>query len=162
MTRRKLTALCMIAVVALVASSCKKTNTTKTSEGKKTDEYASTSLGDKTKDYLEAESQETNGSKIVIKDVVLAAPGYVVIHKDDGSGGVSGEVIEASKLLTAGEHKDLVIDLMSPLTSDQKVHPMLHVEANGNTAYDGVEVDPPVSDGKGNVIVLDIDLEIKT
>lgn len=158
MKRRFTVASCILLALALVASGCAK-KTEKKAEKKEETEYATTTLGDKAKDYLEASDQETGGSKIVIKDAILTAPGYVVIHSD--AGGAPGPSIEASKLLQPGDHTDLVIEFMQPLTKDQTVYPMLHFENNGNTTYDGVDVDLPVKDAAGKVIFVPIKLEIK-
>jgi len=87
---------------------------------------------------LTAGDQSGDGSTVEVASVTLPTPGFIAIHADNG--GQPGPVIGHSELLPEGESTGVVVPLDEPLTADATVHPMAHVDANDNGAYD---FDPP-------------------
>jgi hypothetical protein len=95
----------------------------------------------------------TPADQVTIAEVVNANDGFVVIHEDDGAGGIGG-VIGASELLEAGSHIDVVITLDRAAVDGETLYAMLHSDSNGNGVYefptDGL--DGPVLDADEMVI----------
>lgn len=69
--------------------------------------------------------------------VYLAAPGYVVIHEDDG--GQPGAVIGKSALLPAGENRDVRVTLTRAAREGEVLRALLHSEMDGNALFSAAD-----------------------
>src|SRR3989344_4402602 len=71
-------------------------------------------------------SEQKPGASIRGSLIVLAAPGYLVIHEDkDGAPGV---ILGASALLPAGENSNVPVTLSRASRDGETLHAMLHFE----------------------------------
>lgn len=91
-------------------------------------------------------SEQRPGMSITVSAVFLAKSGFVVIHED--AAGAPGSILGASVLLPAGESRDARVSLSRASKDGEKLHAMLHVDANGNGAFD-VLTDVPVQSRLG-------------
>lgn len=99
--------------------------------------------------------QESNGSMITVGSVDLPAAGFIAVHSDGG--GSPGPVIGVSDLLPAGTSTDVMVMLDTPIDADTTLFPMVHIDTNGNGAYEfgAVEgVDGPGLTADGEVAVV--------
>ncbi|OGG59787.1 hypothetical protein A2765_04335 [Candidatus Kaiserbacteria bacterium RIFCSPHIGHO2_01_FULL_56_24] len=94
-------------------------------------------------------SEQKPGASIRGSLIVLAAPGYLVIHEDkDGAPGV---ILGASALLPAGENSNVPVTLSRASRDGETLHAMLHFEKGGNTVFSAAE-DTPVPSRLGGPI----------
>lgn len=93
--------------------------------------------------------EQKPGNSVTIAQVVLAAPGYVVIHED--SNGAPGTVLGASALLSAGQSDKITVALTRATKDGEKLHAMLHSETNGNSTFEAA-ADTPVQSIMGGPI----------
>lgn len=107
--------------------------------------------GDEASDLVRATSQRSSGEVVIVDEVVLSSPSYVVVYADGG--GAPGAQLGASELLEPGTATDVAVTLERPLQDDATVHAMLHAEDNGNDVFDFPEHDAPVEVGVGIVEV---------
>lgn len=99
---------------------------------------------------IEVEDQSVINNTITIKNVLAARDGWLVIHNDNGSGGIVLPEIIGKVQVSAGMNTDLVVNLdaNNTYTVGQKLFPMLHLdngiigtyEFDGNSAFDGPEI----------------------
>ena len=82
-------------------------------------------------------SEQRPGATITGSLVVLAAPGYLVIHEDNN--GEPGAILGASALLPAGESSNVLVTLSRATRDGETLHAMLHFEKGGNTAFSAAE-----------------------
>lgn len=82
--------------------------------------------------------------------ILLAAPGYLVIHEDNN--GAPGAIIGSSSLLPAGESGNVTVTLSRASKEGEKLHAMLHAEKGGNTTFSAAE-DTPVPSTLGGPIM---------
>lgn len=109
-------------------------------------------LGDETSFLVRLSPQEGDGTVVVVDEVVLTgSPGFVVIY-DDGDG-APGRQIGVSDVLTAGRSTDVRVELDEPLEATAVVHAMLHLDDDGNSAFDYPAHDAPATAGEGIVVV---------
>lgn len=115
---------------------------------------------------LEAQDQEIRGTTLTLDHVTLAQDGFVVVHATDASGDLVLTPPLGLTYLEAGAHDDVEVALhageLAKYSYEQggTVVPMLHVDANGDGAYqfpDGGDV--PVTRDEGAVVVS-IDLTV--
>jgi predicted lipoprotein with Yx(FWY)xxD motif len=107
--------------------------------------------------------QVGDGTSVTIDSVTLPTDGFIVVHADaDGS---PGPILGWSDLLPAGESIDVTVDLNEPITATAVVHPMGHVDANGNGEYEfmppDVTIDVPATTAEGGVAMLPITYTIE-
>lgn len=122
------------------------------------EEYPTSTGGDPGSFYLVAKDQESNGSSVTIDRAVFKeTKGWVAIHAN--AGGAPGQVIGVSQLLPAGETGNLKVTLTKPLTKNDTVYPMLHLEDNNNSTYDFPNGDAPAKAGQ-KVVVIPVKMEI--
>ena len=101
------------------------------------------------------DAQASDGTTITVASVDLPAAGFIAVHSDGG--GSPGAVIGTSRLLPPGETFDIVVELDTPLTADTTLFPMVHIDTNGNGAYefgsvDGVDGPGLTADGEVAVV----------
>ena len=101
------------------------------------------------------DAQASDGTTITVASVDMPAAGFVAVHSD--AGGSPGPVIGTSRLLSPGTSTDVRITLDSPLTADTDLYPMVHIDTNGNGAYEFGQVDGvdgPALTAGGDVAVV--------
>jgi len=101
---------------------------------------------------VNVESQE-GGDTIAVDLVVLAEPGFVVIHNSTKDG-KPGEVVGHSELLSKGENKAVVLDIDPQATKGDIYFAMLHADINKDEDFGGTEEDFPLKDNTGNIIMM--------
>lgn len=115
---------------------------------------------------LEAQDQEIRGTTLTLDHVTLAQDGFVVVHATDASGDLVLTPPLGLTYLEAGAHDEVDVDLHADELAKYAyeeggmIVPMLHVDANGDGAYqfpDGGDV--PVTRDEGAVVVS-IDLTL--
>jgi len=94
-------------------------------------------------------SEQKPGVSIHGSLIVLAAPGYLVIHEDKD--GEPGAILGASALLQAGESSNVPVTLSHAARDGETLHAMLHFEKGGNTTFAAAE-DTPVPSRLGGPI----------
>lgn len=95
--------------------------------------------------------EQPPGSHVTIGFVVLAQPGFVVIHEDRDD--APGAIVGASSLLMAGETQKIgSIVLSREMQEGEEQYAMLHVD-NGDGAFDAA-TDLPVKDERENIIMM--------
>ena len=109
-------------------------------------------LGDESSFLVRLSPQESDGTSVVIDEVVLTgSPGFVVVY-DDGDG-APGRQIGASAVLEPGRSTDVRVVLDEPLDGTAVVHAMLHLDDDGNGQLDYPAHDAPATAGEGIVVV---------
>lgn len=110
------------------------------------------------------EAQTSGGSTVVVEEVTLPEGGFVTMHDSSlEDGDVFGSVVGTSEYLEAGTHEDVTVSLEKPLTEDDTLFGMAHMDTDGDQIYsfvssNGEEDGPytvdeePVMDG-GDVTV---------
>ncbi len=78
--------------------------------------------------------EQRPGSTVTASQVHMAAPGFVVIHEDNV--GEPGTILGASALLQAGDSSNVRVTLSRAAREGEKLHAMLHVDANNNGKFD--------------------------
>ena len=106
---------------------------------------------------LAVANQITSADTLVIPAVVLDKPGYVAVHGEKDGKMVVDPPLGVSVLLPAGLSRNVSIPLTRLATGVQTVHPMLHVEGNGNETYNFPGPDGPVT-FQGNVLMAPMKL----
>jgi len=90
-------------------------------------------------------------AEVNIGFVVLATPGFVVIHEDAGD--KAGEIIGVSAFLAAGESRDVApLSLSRSSRDNEELYAMLHRD-DGDHTFDAGK-DLPVKDESGDVIFM--------
>jgi plastocyanin len=107
------------------------------------------------------DSQESDGTMVVVASVELPADGFIAVHGDGG--GSPGPVVGHSDLLPAGASTDVMVMLDSPLDGDATLYPMAHIDTDGNGVYefgsvDGV--DGPALTAEGDVAVVGAEVTV--
>lgn len=101
---------------------------------------------------VNVESQE-GGDTIAVDLVVLAEPGFVVIHNSTKDG-KPGEVVGHSELLPKGQSKDIVVDIDPQAVKGNAYFAMLHADTNKDEDFGTTEEDFPLKDNTGNIIMM--------
>ena len=83
--------------------------------------------------------EQTSGLSVSIDSVSFEEDGWVAIHEDNN--GVPGNILGA-QLFVAGDHTNVVVDLLRGTMSDATYYAMLHSE-NGDRAFN-VRNDTPL------------------
>lgn len=109
-------------------------------------QQTNTSTGMRVEENAVVAQDQKPGSAVVVSQVYLAAPGYVVIHE------VSGKILGSSALLQAGQNNNVTVQLYRATKDGEMLHAMLHNELGHNTAFDE-KVDMPVKSKSGSPIM---------
>ena len=99
---------------------------------------------------LKVMDQPVVGNKIIIPEVLAAADGWLVVHNDDGSGGIVLPGIIGKTLVKKGMNMnvEVMLDASETYMAGQNLFPMLHLdngiigqyEFDGASAFDGPEI----------------------
>lgn len=79
-------------------------------------------------------SEQRPGTTVTGSLIVLAAPGYLVIHEDNGSG-EAGTILGASELISTGKSRNVKVTLSRSSRDGETLHAMLHFEKGGNASF---------------------------
>lgn len=110
-----------------------------------------------------ANNQTVSQNTVVISEVTLSDDGFVVIHRDNGSGGpVVPDIMADAVALEAGTHTDVEVSLEGEaLTDGESLWVMLHTDdgTKGTYEFDGANgFDGPVLDADGNIVMSSIEI----
>lgn len=111
--------------------------------------------GDRGSVFLAASDQTSDGTTLVVDEVVLAGgPGWVVVHAQQ-SGGL-GPVIGASEhKLGPGRTENVKAVLTRPLVATEAtVYFMMHQDTDGNDTFDYPRADYPTTLPAGDAVVV--------
>lgn len=113
------------------------------------DSDTSTTAGMQVEENMVVVAEQKPGTSITGSRIILAAPGYLVIHEDNN--GVAGAMLGASSLLPAGENTNVSVALSREVRDGEKLHAMLHFEKGNNQTFVAAE-DTPVPSRLGGAI----------
>jgi len=103
-----------------------------------------------------ATEQYVTNAQIVVSEIEMSDPGWVVIHRDNGSGGpIVPDIISEPMYVAAGTSNDVVISLKDgeTLEEDETLWVMLHIDTGVLNSYEfdtDQTLDVPISDSEGN------------
>jgi len=109
-----------------------------------------------------AEDQMTSQNMITISSATFNKAGWIVIHKDNGSGGpMVPAIISTPKQVEAGTTTDIKVELdgSADVTNGETLWVMLHTDDGvmGTYEFDGSNgLDGPIFDDAGNVVTAPI------
>ncbi|PIR87021.1 MAG: hypothetical protein COU11_02210 [Candidatus Harrisonbacteria bacterium CG10_big_fil_rev_8_21_14_0_10_49_15] len=92
--------------------------------------------------------QDPSKVAVVVDQVELTQPGFVVIHAD--SNGAPDDIVASSKLLQPGIHQN--VSIVMSTTAGASYHAMLHVD-DGNGIFSAA-TDAPAQDTSGAVVTM--------
>ncbi len=91
---------------------------------------------------LATADQQSDGETVTVDSVTLHDGGFVTIHDSTLTDGAVFESVRGtSEYLGPGTHEDIEITLDDPLTADEDVFAMAHLDTNDNEQYDFLESD---------------------
>lgn len=109
-------------------------------------------LGDPSSFLVRLSPQESDGTSVVVDEVVITgSTGFVAVYSDGD--GAPGRLLGASDVLEAGSTTDVVVELDEPLEETAVLHAMVHLDDDGNGRLDFPAHDAPATDGTGIVVV---------
>lgn len=94
-------------------------------------------------------AEQRPGASVIASQVLLVAPGFVVIHEDNA--GAPGAILGASALLAAGASSQVTVPLSRPTKDKEKLHVMLHNDTDGSGTFSAA-ADAPVESTLGGPI----------
>lgn len=110
---------------------------------------ADNTSGLRAEDNMVIVSEQRPGASVLAAQVLLAAPGFVVIHEDNA--GSPGAILGTSALLVAGESSRITVLLSRPSKDGEKLHVMLHSDTDGSGTFSAA-TDAPVQSTSGGPI----------
>lgn len=93
--------------------------------------------------------EQKPGTSVTASLIVLKSPGFLVIHEDNN--GAPGAILGASALLQAGESKNVDVTLSRAARDGERLHAMLHADADANGTF-SASSDTPVLSSLGGPI----------
>ncbi|MGB7785259.1 MAG: hypothetical protein WBL27_04080 [Salinimicrobium sp.] len=106
---------------------------------------------------LVVNDQSFENNMFTISSITMSDPGWVVIHRDNGSGGpMVPDIISVPKYVEANGSTDVMIELKDGVTlqDGETLWVMLHTDDGDKTyEFDGGDVDAPIMDANGNIVV---------
>jgi subtilisin-like proprotein convertase family protein len=81
---------------------------------------------------------------VMVPEAVSDGPGFMVIHEDNGTGGIGGVIGHAA--LTDGVNTNVEVELERPATNGETLYAMLHRDAGTIGTYEFPGADGPVTD----------------
>lgn len=105
------------------------------------------------------EDQVLKGDKLTISNVNVTQQSWIVLHRDNGSGGpVVPEIISKPKLVPQGESTNVTIQLKAgvKIEDGETVWAMLHKDTNslGMYEFDGESgIDVPITNDAGEIVM---------
>lgn len=96
-------------------------------------------------------------TRVIVAEARLMAPGWVVIHEDDG--GQPGTAIGYAAA-SGGENSDIAVILIRPALDGERLYAMLHQDlgTQGNFEFPGA--DAPVVDNQGDAVATAFDVTV--
>ena len=86
---------------------------------------------------VSGDADASDGETIVVESVTLHNGGFVTVHDSTlADGAVLESVRGTSEYLAPGTHENVEISLDDPLSEDETVFAMAHLDTNGNQMYD--------------------------
>jgi hypothetical protein len=113
---------------------------------------------------FEAEDQTISQNTVVVNSVSLNKNGWVVIHKDNGSGGPQvPDIVSEPKFVEAGTQSNVEVQIKdgTSLSDGESLWIMLHTDNGtiGEYEFDGSSgFDGPIIDDQGNVVTSPIEI----
>lgn len=103
--------------------------------------------------------EQQPGTSVTASLIVLKSPGFLVIHED--TNGAPGAILGVSTLLVAGESKSVNVALSRVTRDSERLHAMLHTDADANGTF-SASSDAPVLSSLGGPIEgwFDISVEV--
>lgn len=105
------------------------------------------------------QDQVLQGDKLTISNVDVTQQSWIVLHRDNGSGGpVVPEIISKPKLLKKGESTNVTIQLKAgvEIEDGETIWAMLHKDTNrlGEYEFDGESgIDVPITNDAGEIVM---------
>lgn len=93
--------------------------------------------------------EQKPGTSVTASLIVLKSPGFLVIHEDNN--GAPGAILGASALLQAGESSMVEVTLSRATRDGERLHTMLHTDADANGTF-SASSDTPVQSKLGGPI----------
>jgi hypothetical protein len=143
----------MMLALALAVSACayESSGTTTTTSVDPDEILPSTGPAD-----LVLREQRSEGAGVVFESVTMPAPGFVVLYEDEG--GLPGEMIGTSDILSAGVIANVPVSFFVPLNGGAVVHAQIHIDMDRNEAFTyeppDAFVDVPAVKANGEVVLV--------
>lgn len=99
-------------------------------------------MGMRAEENMVVAMEQRPGASVLISQVYLAAPGYVVIHEEGGA------ILGSSALLSVGQNDNVQVTLNRTSKDGETLTAMLHVESDGNSSFSAA-ADVPVQSRLG-------------
>ncbi|NJW52459.1 DUF7282 domain-containing protein [Salinimicrobium oceani] len=115
---------------------------------------------------LAVEDQMLESNMLTINNVSMSADGWVVIHRDNGSGGpMVPEIISVPQMVEAGESMDVMVQLKEGETVEdgETLWAMLHTDDGiiGTYEFNGSNgLDAPIMDEADNVVTQSFEVSV--
>lgn len=93
--------------------------------------------------------EQKPGTSVTASLIVLKSPGFLVIHEDNS--GAPGAILGASAFLQAGESKNMDVTLSRATRDGERLHAMLHADADASGTF-SASSDTPVQSTLGGPI----------
>lgn len=115
---------------------------------------------------LVVEDQMLQNNMLTINNVMMSDNGWVVIHRDNGSGGpMVPEIISVPKMVEAGESMDIMVQLKEGEAVDdgETLWAMLHTDDGiiGTYEFNGTNgLDAPIMDANDNIETTSFEVSV--
>lgn len=100
-------------------------------------------------------SEQLPSKNVTVSLASLEKPGFIVIH--ESKNGKPAGIVGKSKLLPAGENKNILIDLSRISKDGETFFAMLHLD-DGNAVFEAVK-DIPATGAKGDPIMMEFTIK---
>ena len=97
-------------------------------------------MGNGENNWIKIENTSRIGNVLVIPEVKIAQPGWLVVHPFK-NGRPNGDIYVGASYLKEGVSKDVPIEVFRGIESGEKLMVMLHSDRNRNKAFDFVFID---------------------
>lgn len=110
------------------------------------------------------DAQTAGGSTVVVDEVTLPEGGFVTIHDSSlGEGETLGSVVGSSAYLEAGTHENVTVSLEQPLSEDDTLFAMAHMDSDDDRVYSFVssnaEADGPYT-ADGDIVMESAEITV--
>ncbi len=115
---------------------------------------------------LMVEDQMLENNMLTISNVTMSEPGWVVIHRDNGSGGpMVPEIISIPKMVEAGDAMDVMVELQDgeEVANGETLWAMLHTDDGviGTYEFNGTNgLDSPIMDANDNIVTTSFEVSV--
>lgn len=117
---------------------------------------------------ISVDNQAVENDMVTIQDLEISQDGWVVLHRDNGSGApVVPDIISVPKQVSAGESSDVMVELKDgvQLQDGETLWAMLHTDDGqiGVYEFDGSSgIDAPISNMSGAIVMDSFDVSVMT